>query len=177
MNASNSIFWSRHVYLTIKQPTLNFKEYPNDEQTIHLRYGSYAFNQTYLQLLLLAKAVTFNQNYDGSDTFKENPLWIYDNDGTTYDVYISSSGFTNAIYNIGMLRDGSGIVVRLILPATLLILLGGLTFWSNYEGRVDSTITLLLAVSALYIVIIANIPLVGYLTLVDEYIFWVSSYE
>jgi len=62
--------------------------------------------------------------------------------------------------------------VRLVLPITLLIFLAGLTFWAEYGGRVDSTITLLLSVSALYIVILANIPLLGYLTAIDTYIFW-----
>jgi len=153
------------------QPTLEFSQYPNDEQTIHLRFGSYAYSQTYLKLSFFEPAVTFNQNYDGSETFTENPLWTYDSN--SYSTYLSSSGFLNAIYHLTVSRQGSGIVVRLVLPITLLILLAGLTFWAEYAGRVDSTITLLLSVSALYIVILANIPLLGYLTAIDTYIFWV----
>ena len=34
----------------------------------------------------------------------------------------------------------------------------------------DSTITLLLAISALYIVVFSSIPMLGYLTDFDEYI-------
>ncbi len=64
--------------------------------------------------------------------------------------------------------------MRLILPITLLLVLAGLTFWAQFENRVDSTVTLLLAVSALYIVILGNIPMLGYLTDVDKYVFVVS---
>jgi hypothetical protein len=156
------------------QPTLEFSKYPDDEQTIHLRYGSYAYNQNYLKMVFLQPALSFNQNYDGSFTFMENPLWTYEPSDTSSSTYLSSSGFLNSIYHVAVSRQGSGIVVRLVLPITLLILLAGLTFWAEYGGRVDSTITLLLSVSALYIVILANIPLLGYLTAIDNYIFWVS---
>ena len=58
----------------------------------------------------------------------------------------------------------------------MLLLLSALTFWLSYENRVDTTITLLLSVSALYIVILGNIPMVGYLTNVDTFVCWVSSW-
>ena len=51
----------------------------------------------------------------------------------------------------------------------------GVTFWAEPETRVDSITTLILAVSALYIVILGNIPLVGYLTDFDRFVFWVST--
>lgn len=40
----------------------------------------------------------------------------------------------------------------------------GLTFWANVDSRIDTTMTILLSVSALYVVILSNIPLLGYLT-------------
>jgi hypothetical protein len=156
------------------QPTLEFTDYPTDEQTMHIRYGSYAYNQNFMKVIYLQPSLTFNQNYDGKETFSSNPLWTYEPTDTSNGYYVSSSGFWNVIYHIAVSRQGKGIIVRLILPITLLILLAGLTFWAEYSGRVDSTITLLLAVSALYIVILSNIPLLGYLTAVDRYIFWVS---
>ncbi len=74
-----------------------------------------------------------------------------------------------------MERKGSGIVIRLVLPLFLLLLLSAVTFWMTTEKRVDVTITIMLSVSALYIVILGNIPLVGYLTKLDKFVFWVSS--
>ncbi len=158
------------------QPTMVFDNYPADQQVINIRFGSYAYDQTWLVMGFTPSApISFNENFDGSKTFMVNPSWSYDEDTTSYSTYVSSSGFLNVIYHIGIQRKGSGIVLRLILPITLLCFLGGLTFWAQYDARVDSTITLLLAVSALYIVILANIPLVGYLTSMDTYIFWVSG--
>lgn len=46
----------------------------------------------------------------------------------------------------------------------------GLTFWGDSSSRVDSTITIMLSVSALYIVIFSSIPMLGYLTKFDRYI-------
>jgi hypothetical protein len=154
------------------QQKLQFGHYPTDSQTINIRYGSFAYAQQYLRMNYWGNALTFNTNYDGSYTFMSNPIWTYDADATDYTTYVSGSGFLNAIYHIGVTRKGSGIVVRLVLPITLLILLASLTFWvDDVPSRVDSTVTLLLSVSALYIVILSNIPLLGYLTDIDKYVF------
>ena len=157
------------------QPKFQFDKYPMDQQIIHLRYGSYAYNQNLLKMVYIDKPISFNQNFDKTDTFTENPIWTYDNSSTNSETYVSSSGFLNAIHHLYVDRRGNGIVIRLILPIAMLIMLAGLTFWSDYESRVDSTVTLLLSVSALYIVILANIPLLGYLTAIDKYVFWVST--
>jgi len=156
------------------QPLFNFANYPSDTQIINLRYGSYAYSQKYLRMVYYDVPITFNRNFDNTSTFKDNPIWTFDNASTYSTTYVSSSGFLNAIHHIYVDRQGSGIIMRLILPITMLIILGGLTFWADYENRVDSTVTLLLSVSALYIVILANIPLLGYLTAIDKYVFWVS---
>jgi hypothetical protein len=113
--------------------------------------------------------IVFNEYYDGSYTFQSNAIWNYQS--STYSTFLGN-GFTYALYQINVKRLGSGIVLRLVLPITLLLLLAGLTFWVTLENRVDTTITLLLSISALYIVILTNIPLVGYLTNVDKYVFW-----
>jgi hypothetical protein len=118
-------------------------------------------------------ALSFNQNFDKSYTFLSNPSWEFVNSSTFLyqDLYTSSSNFVNCIFHLPIERISSGIVIRLVLPITLLLILSGLTFWAPYENRVDSTVTILLAVSALYIVILSNIPLIGYLTKVDSFVF------
>ena len=156
------------------QPKLQFVTYPNDVQVIDLRYGSYAYNQDYLKMSFVDPAISYNTNYDNSYTFRTNPIWKDNNVSSTYGTYLSGSKFMNSIYRIHIQRKGKGVVIRLILPITLLCILGGLTFWADYGNRVDSTITLLLAVSALYIVILSNIPLLGYLTNLDKYVLYVS---
>ena len=74
-----------------------------------------------------------------------------------------------------MQRRSFGVVYRLALPVLLLLLLVGLTFWGDHAGRVDTTITILLATSALYIVIFSSTPMLGYLTVFDTYIIGVSN--
>lgn len=46
----------------------------------------------------------------------------------------------------------------------LFVTVTGLTFWADVDSRIDTTMTILLSVSALYVVILSNIPLLGYLT-------------
>ena len=46
----------------------------------------------------------------------------------------------------------------------IVVIVVGLTFWANVDSRIDTTMTILLSVSALYVVILSNIPLLGYLT-------------
>jgi hypothetical protein len=49
--------------------------------------------------------------------------------------------------------------------------LGGATFFiSNAEARISSTTGLLIAVTALYIIILGNIPFVGYATTIDSFV-------
>jgi hypothetical protein len=154
------------------QPLLKFNRYPSDTQVINIRYGSYAYNEQFLVMNYWGDPLSFNTNFDGSLTFMSNPIWTYDNSSTSYATYTSGSNFLNAIFHIAVTRKGSGIVIRLVLPITLLILLSSLTFWvDDVPSRIDSTVTLLLSVSALYIVILSNIPLLGYLTDIDKYVF------
>lgn len=49
--------------------------------------------------------------------------------------------------------------------------LGGATFFiSNAEARISSTTGLLIAITALYIIILGNIPFVGYATTIDTFV-------
>eukprot|EP01038_Epipyxis_sp_PR26KG_P010978 gene10978-14746_t len=166
-----NLFWSRHILITLKQPKLFFANYPLDAQTIYIRFGSYAYNNKVFRMGFtnISVALTMNDNYDGSKQFKQNPEWNYVN----YDVgrtYTSASGFLNSIYKIHVVRRGSGIIARLIKPIVILLFIGALSFWAETEKRAELVVTILLSVSALYIVILSNIPLVGYLTEVDQFI-------
>lgn len=51
-------------------------------------------------------------------------------------------------------RAGRGILVRYALPILILLLLSAATFWADINTRIDTTMTILLSVSALYVVII-----------------------
>ena len=173
LNASNvfTVFYALNVILV--QPKFNFRNYPEDKQNIVMRFVSYNFNAAYVKMGFNGgNGLIFNQYLDGTDTFKSNQIWTYES-SRYYST--TGNGYSYNVYEINVNRQGGGIIVRLVLPIAFLLLLSTLTFWVLYENRVDTTITIMLSVSALYIVILGNIPLVGYLTNVDKFVFWVSS--
>ena len=60
--------------------------------------------------------------------------------------------------------------MRLAFPMLLLTILAAASFWSDINDRVGTTMTILLAISALYIVVFANVPMIGYLTKFDTFV-------
>ena len=49
--------------------------------------------------------------------------------------------------------------------------IGGLLFWDDMNTRLGNTVTLMLTLSALFIAIFGAIPLVGYPTILDKFVF------
>lgn len=170
LNASNVLVWAAGVDATLLQPSFNFDKYPWDQQDIVVRYVIFNMPTQFAVLGFNGgNSLLYNTYFDGTDTFVVNPIWQWKD--TTYTTF-QGNGYSYALYQITVQRKGAGIVLRLVLPITLLLLLAAMTFWILYENRVDTTITLLLSVSALYIVILGNIPLLGYLTDLDKFVFW-----
>lgn len=164
--------------LTLVQPSYNFDLYPNDQQTLNVRYALLNYDADQLQMYPLG--IYCSQLSDGSCAFSHNPIWSWDTSLDTCTVYYdekASSSIWPAYtqYSVTVSRAGSGLIVRLVLPITFLLLLSAVTFWLSFENRVDTTITLLLSISALYIVILQNIPMVGYLTNIDKFVFAVRN--
>jgi len=100
-----------------------------------------------------------------------SPVWNYINNSYTINFFTPGNiTFPQAFVTLEVQRESSGITYRLAFPVMLLLLLVGLSFWSESGARVDTTINILLAVSALYIVIFSSIPMLAYLTVFDYYI-------
>lgn len=169
------VFWSRHCVMMLQQSHFNYDNYPDDEQAIELAVESYAFTQQYLNLTFTEENTTFygvellppitvESGESPEDQFSQ--LWEYIGCWTL----VQYSDYPRATAYISIERRSAGVIYRLALPIMLLLLLVGLTFWSEYHTRVDTTITILLAISALYIVIFSSIPMLGYLTKFDRYI-------
>lgn len=159
--------------LRMIQPLFDFRKYPSDTQQLVIR--STVSNQDATQLQMFPKAITCSHIEDGSCAFSHNAVWTWQPDDNSctvyYDKRLSLVWPSYAMFTISVTRSSSGVLVRFVVPLTCLIMLSALTFWISYESRVDTTITLLLAISALYIVILQNIPMVGYLTSVDRFVF------
>lgn len=168
-NEYNEFFFQQSYHMTLVQPQFDFRAYPGDSQTINVRFSDAEFATR--QLIFVPTNIRFTTLQDGSVSFQQNPIWTVNSNGYTAYVDDAYSNSYNVFY-VDVTRRAYGVVIRLVLPMALLILLGAITFWVSYDQRVDTTITILLAMSALYIVILSNIPLVGYLTNVDKFVFW-----
>jgi len=169
---------------------LEYQTYPQDSQQVKISAQSYGLNSNLIVVNFTDPAVPFYGykmpkpvsliTVGGVANIKVNPMWTYLSYTTT--VFNPNYGSTSSagvkdtcIVYLFIDRQSSGVIYRLALPIMLLLLLVGLTFWSDYSQRVDSTITILLAISALYIVIFSSIPMLGYLTDFDYYIITVRS--
>mmetsp|Transcript_14316 Transcript_14316/g.21434 ORF Transcript_14316/g.21434 Transcript_14316/m.21434 type:complete len:495 (+) Transcript_14316:102-1586(+) len=174
---NGTLQWSRHTILTIVQPYFDYSKYPSDKQIIEIRFESYAFPTVFVEIEFNDIAVMFVKNGDpstGTDNFKNNPIWKFEsfNAFVVESVFSEVRSFSTATVDISVSRQSSGVILRLVCPIVLLTLLAGCTFWACPESRADTTITLLLSVSALYIVVFANIPMLGYLTKMDYFTFF-----
>ncbi|CAM9354262.1 unnamed protein product, partial [Ectocarpus fasciculatus] len=173
-------FWSRHQLLELSQSSFDYHDYPLDKQQIVISFESYGLPANYLQLAIADPAITYIKNGNKDINFQQNPIWKHNlNDYTSsvntadYEQYFDGQKIIRTFQNIeikmAISRESNGILVRLAFPVLLLILIGAITFWSFQESRIDTTMTLLLAVSALYIVVFSTVPLLGYLTSFDRY--------
>lgn len=173
LSNSNMFVLKQAIVVTLVEPGFSFKSYPDDTQCIKINFYVYPYPATQVNMELFKEGVYEQLDINGVGTFSRNPMWNYQH--STANVYNSEgSSSATSIWQgqIFMKRKGTGIVLRLLVPLFLLILLSGVTFWMSKEKRIDVTITILLSVSALYIVILNNIPLVGYLTDLDKFVFW-----
>lgn len=179
---NSTFYWSRHVVCSFTQSALDYSEYPSDTQNFSLVLQSYGYSSYLLDTNFISNtAVTLVANFqNGEANIEQNQLWSYQS-YTAYTEDILQPNFANptrtfsmALINLLFKRQSDGISVRFLIPLAMLIMMSALTYWIYYENRVDITITILVSVSALYIVILQNLPMVGYLTNADRFIFWVS---
>lgn len=161
LSPKGSLLWSRHITMDLLQSAFVYSEYPSDSHTIILRWISYGFTTSFMYQNFKTPGVILFANYENNPSFEMSPIWSYQGTTETLTVIGSTAGSykSQGALLINISRYPQGVVTRLALPIFLLCTLGTLTFWSSYEGRSDSTVTILLAISALYIIIFQNIPM------------------
>lgn len=176
--------WARHLRLDIVQPHFTYENYPRDKQSLNIRFMSNAYSIDFLRLKYSLEPINFvnsaypnlndvnwelsSQWYLDSTQF-ETKIWEDQREYSSGSVTISST-FDSAILILDAERISDGLLIRLGVPILILMVLSGLVFWAATENRIDATMTILLAVSALYIVVFGNIPMLGYLTSFDTYV-------
>ena len=172
------IYWSRHVIASLAQPHFYYSKYPLDRQSVRLIYYSYSMPDYYLKQYFRSSPITYVKNLGegNQEHFTMNSVWSHTAGECLYKIVPvdDSQGALQRTFLVAQIdlyvnRKSEGIIIRLAIPTLILMILGGLTFWAAPDTRVDATMTILLSISALYIVVFSSIPMIGYLTTFDKY--------
>lgn len=75
LRPNGQFFYSRHLKVTIMQPTLDLTQYPKDEQSAKLRYESYGLTGGVMNLVFADNPVLYVSDEDGNINFEQNPVW------------------------------------------------------------------------------------------------------
>ncbi|CAE7649102.1 unnamed protein product [Symbiodinium microadriaticum] len=166
--------------VTLAQPNLDFNPYPLDNQHIEIVMHSTSYSTAQVRLNYSDPAVLYVSTPDGKDiNFEKNVIWLHESGDwhawSERQITILGNDDTKKMYDIQTVllrvtRESDGVVIRFMLPILALMILAGWIFWIATDQRADATMNVLVAVSAMYIVIFSNIPLVGYMTTMDIYI-------
>jgi hypothetical protein len=171
----NSIIWIYHGVVTLAESLFDFSAFPHDEQVILVRYAIFGHNKTFVEFEFYDDSgLTYAQNYDGRQNIFFNSEWEFLEEEASVSTYESTVGiktFDTAIIFLPMRRYAWGILLRIIIPLFIIVFLAAATFWiPSPEARIAGVMSLILAISAVYIIIMGYIPLVGYETAADSYV-------
>lgn len=142
-----------------------------------LRFFSYTIGDNLLTIQEKdpGQGVVLYPNYDSSPAIIHNPVWEFNSAHAVTqitDFGTATGAITRSVFvvHLNISRRANGIILKLALPMLFLALMGAMSFWTSVEERISTTMTVLLAISALYIVVFANIPMLGYLTKFDKFV-------
>jgi len=169
--SNGGVMWIQHIIITVLQSNFDYSQYPTDSQ--HIFLNIYSFSLYSFQIAFTPVTIGYMYSSNGNDAISLNPLWSFDGAVSSNGNDIPGTSYNSrsyALVDMQFSRKSSGIILRLAIPIFLLVFLGALSFWADIGDRVNSTVTMLLAISALYIVVIQNIPMVGYLTNFDLFV-------
>jgi hypothetical protein len=166
-----------HMTMTLAQPNFHYDEFPCDKQTITIRYSSFTLLSEQLKLMPISETSSsplyFTSSQGSKVAFGEHPVWSL---GDYWGEYVDVSPQEQAeprstvFAYIEVVRKSRGVLRRLGIPILLLVILAALAFWADPTERENTTVTLLLALAAMYLVIFSTIPMVGNATLFDSYV-------
>jgi hypothetical protein len=176
LNASNVLTMSTHYTVKFAESLYEFENFPYDEQMIVIRYGSFGFNASLINMVLLPGALTYVTNFNGEKNIYFNNEFSYNEQKSLSTILFTRNDHTEAVYILPMDRYANGLILRIFLPIVVLVCLAAMTFWITApEVRVAASASLLIATAALYIITIKQFPLVGNETAADKFVLTVCS--
>lgn len=164
--------WEQHIVMTLVESSFNYEGYPHETQDIYVRFYSFAVPAQELLFIPQEKPILLFANNVGTPAIRQNPLWTFDSAAVAFDSITFTGFYPRSVgtVQITVKRQNEGMIWRLAVPILLLVVLAGVAFWADPIDRMNITITVLLSVSALYIVVFQNIPMIGYLTKFDFFV-------
>lgn len=168
-----TMYWSRHVVLTLTEENMVFENYPTDTQNFLVKFESYSLPST-MQRMLPPK-VDFYVTIDGEKyNFHHSATWSYNSytssvQNINYGTDEKPRTFSVALLSINMTRISKGIVLRLVQPIFSILIMAGMIFWADPTQRVQLSVTLTLVLLTIYVLIFSSLPDVGYITKFDKY--------
>jgi hypothetical protein len=175
INASNTFTMSKHIIAALSQQHFSFMDFPLDTQDILVRFAAYGYTKNFLNMSLTENPISYMPQMNGGvENFFLHSEWGYDPALATAQVYDSRYGdvvYSDIQLTLPVQRYTNGIVIRLVIPIAILLLLAAATFYvENPESRISAATGLMIAVTAIYIVILGNIPFVNEATRMDQYV-------
>lgn len=194
---NRSLFWSRHLLVTLIQPSMDLHSYPDDTQQFSMSFQSFAYSTDFVVLSFIQPvgAVALTKDSTGeyyvslNQICKSISLLLLLHSVFTFHIsgsyqsysatvvtdsapifFNPSRQFSTVVVLLNFARQSFGVIFRLALPITIFLFIVGFSFWAEEDKRIDITVNMLLVISALYLVIGQVIPFVGYYTTLDLYI-------
>jgi hypothetical protein len=169
----------QHLIMTFSQSSMRYMDYPCDTQNITISFFSFTltahqlvFQPVIVDSLALPPVDLIYSQGSTIAAFAENPIWSLTGTSAGYTTWQLSPGLFERPFGIvtfRISRKSTGVLRRLCVPVLLIMLLCAMSYWGTLSDRIATTVTGLLAVAALYISIVNSIPLVGYMTRLDDY--------
>ena len=177
INQNGSFLWSQDLVVLTTQIGMSFRNFPLDTQTFTLTLGEFSLTSPLLLFGSDSYIAYINDPSTGSRKVDFNELWTFKKAfyQRTFYQYPSlpsspSKPLSFVTYTLQFSRVSQGIILRLGMPVLIFLLVVGASFWADIKKRIDVTITVMLAVAALYLVIGDEIPNVGYMSTFDWFI-------
>ncbi len=152
---------------------MDLRRFPFDTQKLEVFFHPFLYSRDEVVLVPDDRlARTWNQNLGVADwirrdvTMQERGIEIAYFDETRSEI-------SEFIVTVEIKRRPTHMIISILLPMILLVSLTWSVFWMDNEtlaNRVNITFIGILSVVAYYFVILANIPEVSYLTLIDAFI-------
>lgn len=148
---------------------LDLRNYPLDEQTCHLAFESFSYEEKDLKYKWRSPV--------------ESTIFIYDNEMAQFDIVSATRYLKHAVYHSDMFsgltatmifrRRSMYYIFQMYIPCVCVVALSWVSFWINHEAvpaRVALSITTVLTISYMRGNVNAGMPRVSYLKSIDYFL-------